>query len=140
MWRKLKRLGVAQVGDGLVALPADPRTQEHLEWVAEEITEAGGSSTLWRAELNSRAQERLLVASLQEARAAEYNALIFRLADLPAPTRQESLRTLRSVRRELREIQRRDYFPPPQRQQARAAVKAFGERALSVAQAKGVEL
>src|SRR6266576_3242684 len=42
VWRKLKRLGVAQLGDGLVALPADPRTREQLEWVAEEVTDRGG--------------------------------------------------------------------------------------------------
>ena len=27
IWRKLKRLGVAQLGDGLIALPADARTR-----------------------------------------------------------------------------------------------------------------
>jgi len=31
IWRKLKQLGVAQLADGLVALPRDERTQEHLE-------------------------------------------------------------------------------------------------------------
>jgi membrane AbrB-like protein len=32
VWRKLKRLGIAQLSDGLVALPADARTREQLEW------------------------------------------------------------------------------------------------------------
>src|SRR5215470_12164372 len=40
IWRKLKRLGVGQLGDGLVGLPADARTREQLEWVAEEVAEA----------------------------------------------------------------------------------------------------
>ncbi|MFL6141175.1 MAG: hypothetical protein ACJ72N_04780 [Labedaea sp.] len=31
IWRKLKRLGVAQISDGLIALPAGARTREHLE-------------------------------------------------------------------------------------------------------------
>ena len=47
VWRKLKRLGVAWLGDGLVALPADPRTREQLEWVAEEVTEHGGEAMVW---------------------------------------------------------------------------------------------
>src|SRR5215213_9321310 len=34
VWRKLKGLGVAQLGDGLHALPADARTREQPEWVA----------------------------------------------------------------------------------------------------------
>jgi hypothetical protein len=36
VWRKLKRLGVAQQSDGLVALPADARTREQLEWISFE--------------------------------------------------------------------------------------------------------
>jgi hypothetical protein len=35
VWRKLERLGVARLGDGLVALRADARTREHLEGLAE---------------------------------------------------------------------------------------------------------
>ena len=42
VWRKLKRLGVAQIVDGLVALPLDARTKEQLEWIGDEILEAGG--------------------------------------------------------------------------------------------------
>jgi hypothetical protein len=48
VWRKLRRLGVAQLGDGLVALPADARTQEQLEWVAEDVADHGGEATVWR--------------------------------------------------------------------------------------------
>ena len=51
VWRKLKRLGVGQVLDGLVALPLDSRNREQLEWLAEEIVEAGGEATIWLAEL-----------------------------------------------------------------------------------------
>jgi len=47
VWRKLRRLGVAQLGDGLVALPADARTRERLEWVAEEVTDHGGEAAVW---------------------------------------------------------------------------------------------
>ena len=37
-WRKLKQLGVAQLLDGLVALPLDSRNRERLEWLADEVT------------------------------------------------------------------------------------------------------
>ena len=49
VWRKLERLGVARLGDGLVALPADARTREQLDWLAEEILEASGVATVWLA-------------------------------------------------------------------------------------------
>ena len=41
VWRRLRRLGVAQLLDGLVALPLDARTKEQLEWVAEQVADAG---------------------------------------------------------------------------------------------------
>jgi hypothetical protein len=42
----LQRLGVVQLVDGLVALPADARTKEQLEWVADEVIEACGEATV----------------------------------------------------------------------------------------------
>ncbi len=132
VWRKLKRLGVAQIGDGLAALPADARTLEQLEWLAEEIDEAGGSSTLWRAEMTHAAQERSLVAEMAAARAAEYDAIAdrARAACGAAIGAAESMRRLRSLRRELRQVQRRDFFPPPERDTARADVAALARAAL----------
>ncbi len=43
LWRRLRRLGVAQLADGLVALPADARTRESLEWLADDVLAAGGT-------------------------------------------------------------------------------------------------
>src|SRR5262249_11444467 len=47
IWRKLRRLGALQLGDGLVTLPRTPQNQERLEWLADEIGEAGGQASLW---------------------------------------------------------------------------------------------
>ena len=55
-----RRLGVAQVLDGLVALPADARTREQLEWLADEVLEAGGEAWVWLGRLGSAAQERAM--------------------------------------------------------------------------------
>src|SRR4051794_32782725 len=76
VWRKLERLGVARLGDGLVALPADARTREHLDWLAEEILEVGGSATIWLAQPASGRAERELAAAMAAARAAEYTRVI----------------------------------------------------------------
>ncbi len=76
VWRKLARLGVAKLGDGLVALPADARSQERLEWLADEVAEAAGEATLWRGKLTSAAAERALAGRMAAAVAAEYRALI----------------------------------------------------------------
>ncbi len=125
IWRKLRRLGVAQLGDGLAGLPADARTREQLEWVAEEVTEAGGSAGVWLAHPATAAQERELATAMAAARTAEYSAVTARAAAVREGSEQARAAALRRLRAELRRITRRDYFPPPAREQARAAVEAL---------------
>src|SRR5262245_30071907 len=76
LWRKLRRLGTAQVLDGLAALPLDARNREQLEWLADEVVEAGGEATIWVGELGSARQERELAARMAGAIAEEYRSLI----------------------------------------------------------------
>src|SRR5204862_2402962 len=66
LWRKLRRLGAAQVLDGLAALPLDARNREHIEWLADEILDAGGEATIWVGELGSAGQERELASRMAE--------------------------------------------------------------------------
>jgi len=122
LWRGLRRLGAVQVLDGLVALPLDSRNRERLEWLAEGVEEAGGEASIWLAEAASSTEDRALARRLSEAIAAEYRELI----DAAHAAREESesrrRRTLGRLRRELGRIRRRDYFPPPEREEAQAAV------------------
>lgn len=122
LWRKLKRLGVAQLGDGLVALPADARTREQLEWAADEAVVAGGSAAVWLARPTMRGQERDLARAMNSARAAEYRRLVqdaTDAVDLPETDRARALRRLRAANHRIR---RRDFFRPPEREQARQAL------------------
>ncbi len=125
IWRKFKRLGVAQLGDGLVALPADARTREHLEWVADEVIEAGGAATIWLAQPGSAAQERALAQSMADARTAEYTAVLAQAEQARTADEATRRRVLRKLRAELRRIHRRDYFPPPARRAAETAVNSL---------------
>ena len=112
VWRKLARLGVAKVVDGLVALPADARSRERLEWIAEEVAEAGGEAMLWTGRLTSAAQERVLAQKMADAIAAEYRELAAAAKEALArgPVKDQ---TAARLRRELRRISQRDYFPRP---------------------------
>jgi uncharacterized protein YdbL (DUF1318 family) len=125
VWRKLERLGVARLGDGLVALPADARTREQIDWLAEEIVEAGGVATVWLATPGSAAQERAIAATMRAARAAEYQTLIEQARAALHGAAVERARTGRRLRGELRRIARRDFFPPAERDAARAALDAL---------------
>jgi hypothetical protein len=115
VWRRLERLGVGRLGDGLVALPADARTREQIDWIAEEITDAAGTATVWQAEPASAAQERQLAAAMAAARAAEYQAVAAEAAAAAGAPPSERERVVRRLRGELRRIARRDFFPPPER-------------------------
>ena len=121
IWRKLKRLGVAQLLDGLVALPLDSRNREQLEWVAEQVLEADGEASIWTATPAALAQERELATAMQETIAEQYREVIDQARQ--AENAQAGNRTLARLRRELGRIERRDYFPPPERELARQAVE-----------------
>ncbi|MFD9520748.1 Chromate resistance protein ChrB [Streptomyces sp. NPDC059979] len=125
VWRKLKRLGVGQISDGLVALPADARTQEQLEWIAEEVTDFGGTATVWIAHPAAAGHEDQLVQDMTAARAAEYQQVLAEAEAARDKDDAERRRVLAKLRAELRRIQRRDYFPPPDRLAAEAAVNAL---------------
>jgi len=122
VWRKLKRLGVAQLGDGLVALPADARTREQVDWIAEEITEAGGTAGVWLARPATVRQERQLATELTAARTAEYTAVLAEAASALALRGAARAAVVRKLRAQLLRLRRRDYFPPPERDTASAAV------------------
>lgn len=122
VWRRLRQLGVAQLGDGLVGLPEDARTRELLEWVADDVLAAGGDAVLWRAQTLAGADERTIAQALADARAEEYRAVAAAAEaalELPAA---EASRLLRKLRRDLHLVQRRDYYPPPDREVAVRAV------------------
>jgi len=125
VWRKLERLGVARLGDGLVCLPADARTREQIDWLAEEIVEAGGVATVWLATPGSTAQERAIAAGMRAARAAEYEAVIEQAQAVLRGAVVDRGRAARRLRGELRRIARRDFFPPAEREVAKAAVDAL---------------
>ena len=76
VWRKLRRLGAAQLLDGLVALPADAPDAGAVEWLAEEVLEAGGEAWVWLGRLGSAAQERALARADGRAVAGEYVAVM----------------------------------------------------------------
>src|SRR4249919_1651613 len=72
VWRKLRRLGVAQIVDGLVAVPDSVANLEQVGWIANDVLDAGGEAHLWTAKMNSAQQERELVARLNRDVAEAY--------------------------------------------------------------------
>ena len=123
VWRKLKRLGVAWIADGLVALPADPRTREQLEWVAEEVTDHDGEATLWLGRPLDTNAASVVVSRMTAAVAAEYETVAAEAAAASTADAVARRRAVARLRRELHRIQGRDFFSSPQGEAARRAVE-----------------
>jgi hypothetical protein len=128
VWRKLRKLGAAQIVDGLVALPLDARTREQLEWLADEVVDAGGEASVWLADPAASLDERRLAERMSGAVAEEYVGLA--AAAMASRGDGRGGASVRRLRRRLRDIRSRDFFPPPERAEAEAAVErlADGER------------
>jgi Protein ChrB, N-terminal len=122
VWRKLRQLGVAQLLDGLVALPLDARNRERFDWLAGEIAEAGGEAGVWHASLAGRRQHRELVGEMKATVEAEYERVI------EEAERGSGRRVVTRLRRELRRIQGRDYFPSGARDRAEQAVERLARQ------------
>jgi hypothetical protein len=130
VWRKLKRLGVVQISDGLVALPHDDRTREALEWTAEEVHEYGGEASVW---LGHPADSRIgaaLRARMDAAVAAEYAAVATEAteADDASNDVAQRRRVVARLRRELHRINARDFFGSPDADPTRLAVEDLAAR------------
>ncbi|MGH8985904.1 MAG: Chromate resistance protein ChrB [Acidimicrobiia bacterium] len=126
VWRRLRQLGVAQLGDGLVALPADASTREQLEWVGVQAREAGGSAMVWVARAVSAGEERAVVDQMTAAVAAEYRAVVDAARAASDAADGPRRRVVGRLRREVARIARRDYFSVPEREVARRTVAALG--------------
>lgn len=126
LWRQLRQLGVVQIVDGVVGLPLDARTRERLEWLADDVVAHGGQATVWLAKPGSVAQERALAEQMAAAVTADYERLIAQALATADGVPSVRRRSVARLRRELRRIRARDYFPGPITERARAAVEALG--------------
>jgi hypothetical protein len=134
IWRRLKRIGAVLLHDSVWVLPADAKTREAFEWLAEEIEEQGGTALTWEALSLSADQDRRIVQQFRAEADERYAGLAaaareMRRAALGSrktrrPTQiAQALRQLRGLERGLRLERHRDYFRAPGRIAAAAAVQ-----------------
>jgi hypothetical protein len=122
VWRRLRGLGAVQLVDGLVGLPASSQNREQLDWLADEVLEAGGEAWTFTATPGSKDQQRALAARMTYAAAAEYRAVLAEAEALVAAAVRPSRRTVERLRRQLRRVQVRDPFPGKEGVRAQRAV------------------
>lgn len=131
-WRRLRRLGAVLLNDAVWVLPAGDRTRESFEWLAEEITEQGGSAYLWEADSLGSPQDREIVdrfVAEANERYGEIGASAEATVRSAARSRGKApltqpFRRLRVLERALRLERRRDWFRAPGWTAAERSVQA----------------
>jgi len=87
-----------------------------------------------------RAMSDYVAEAMRAARAAEYRAVTDQARDATRAGAAERRRVLRRLRGELRRIARRDFFPPADREAARAAVDALAVKPAATGKPAAVEV
>ena len=125
--RRLHRIGALALKNAVYLLPLTPEAREDFQWLRREIRALGGQATLCQGEFVEGANDEALEREFRRAREAEYARLV------------EAVRAIRGVpsegevgrfRRQLREINSRDYFRAANRDRAERSVAALARRAL----------
>src|SRR5437899_6244033 len=75
VWRRLKRMGAIQLKTSAYLLPDEPAQYEQFQWLAQQIRDYGGDSTLVRAQEIEGLTREKVVAMFNDSRAKDYAEL-----------------------------------------------------------------
>src|SRR5258708_29413435 len=117
VWRRLKKMGAVQIKTSTYLLPDEAAQYEEFQWLAKQIRDYGGDSTLVRAqEIEGLTRERV-ISMFNEVRAKTYAELRKSLQDFITRRRkmdaEEAASELERLTRQFREIRAVDFFDSP---------------------------
>lgn len=117
VWRRLKKIGAVPIKTSTYLLPDEPAQYEQFQWLAQQIRDYGGESTLVRAQEIEGLTKEKVIAMFNDARAKDYAELrkslqgfIGRRKKMDAETAAAELERLTRQFREIREV---DFFDSP---------------------------
>jgi hypothetical protein len=117
VWRRLKKMGAVQIKTSTYLLPDEPAQYEQFQWLAKQIRDYGGDSTLVRAhEIEGLTKERV-IAIFNDPRAKDYGELRKSLQSFIARQKkmdaEEASSELERLTRRFREVRAVDFFDSP---------------------------
>ena len=117
VWRRLKKMGAVQIKTSTYLLLDEPAQYEQFQWLAQQIRDYGGDSTLVRAhEIEGLTKERV-IAIFNDARAKDYGELRKALQSFIARGKkmdaEEVSSGLERLTRRFREVRAVDFFDSP---------------------------
>jgi hypothetical protein len=117
VWRRLKKMGAVQIKTSTYLLPDAPAQYEQFQWLAQQIRDYGGDSTLVRAQEIEGLTKEKVIAVFNDARAKDYGELRKSLQSFIARQKkmdaEEARSELERVTRRFREVRAVDFFDSP---------------------------
>jgi hypothetical protein len=117
VWRRLKKMGAAQIKTSTYLLPDQPAQYEQFQWLAQQIRDYGGDSTLVRAQEIEGLNREKVIAIFNEVRAKDYAELRKSLQGFMGRRKKMDTETAAAERerlaRQFREIRDVDFFDSP---------------------------
>ena len=117
VWRRFKKIGAIQIKTSTYLLPDEPAQYEQFQWLAKQIRDYGGDSTLVRAQEIEGLNKEKVVAKFNDVRAKDYGQLRKALQGFIARRRrmdaEEAVSELERFTRRLREVRAVDFFDSP---------------------------
>jgi hypothetical protein len=117
LWRKLQKSGAIQIKTSTYLLPDRPAQHELFQWLAKQVVDYGGDSTLIRAQQIEGLPDAKIVALFNAARDDDYAALAEEARKLlparPKTTDKRFAADLEKLRKEFRTISEVDFFAAP---------------------------
>ena len=117
VWRRLKKMGAAQLTTSTYLLPDQPAQHEHFQWLAKRIRDSGGDATLVRAQEIEGLTPEKVVSLFNSARDQEYVALKKTLLSFLTNKKKSSAEVpaaeLERLTRQFRELREIDFFDSP---------------------------
>lgn len=90
IWRKLQKLGAVAIKNSVYVLPAADKTNEHFQWLKQEIESAGGEAAVFRAGSVEGATDDEIISAFRKARDEEFAAITAEFDGLTGRIREQS--------------------------------------------------
>jgi hypothetical protein len=114
VWRRLKKMGAVQIKTSTYLLPDTPAQYEQFQWLAQQIRDYGGDSTLVRAQEIEGLNKEKVIAMFNDVRAKDYSQLRRALQSFIARRKkmdaEEAVSELERLTRQFREVRAVDFF------------------------------
>ena len=127
LWRQLKKCGALPIKTSAYILPDEPRHHERLQWLAQQVRDRGGEATIVHASEIEGLRHEDIIRQFNQARAADYSALIPALNRLVSKTRkhfEDALAaSLEKLTQQFEEIRKIDFFESPRAQDVQMLLK-----------------